>query len=242
MDRVINSFEDKVAVITGATGGLGSVVTRQLAKLGANVVLVGTTPEKLDLLGNALELPGEKWLSIAADLTTKEGAQEILNAVMNKFGRVDILIHLIGGWIGGKPLSQVQAEDVEDMLKQHVWSTFYVAQAIVPKLIENNWGRIIVVSSPHAVRPPAKGLPYSVAKSGQEALILTLAEELRDTGVTANILHVRTIDVKHAKESNPSSANASWTTPEEIVAAILYLCSDEARTVNGARLPLYGSP
>lgn len=70
--------------------------------------------------------------------------------------------------------------------------------------------------------------------------MLTLSEELKNTGVTANILRVRSIDVEHQREREPSPKNASWTTPEEIAAALLYLCSEEANRVNGARIPLYG--
>jgi NAD(P)-dependent dehydrogenase (short-subunit alcohol dehydrogenase family) len=128
------------------------------------------------------------------------------------------------------------------MLQQHLWTTFYLAKIFGPHLAANGWGRLIVVSSPSVATPPANGAPYTIGKSAQEALMLTLAEEFKGTGVTANVLRVRTIDVKHERDNQPSPKTASWTTPEEIAAAILYLCSDEAGMVNGARIPLYGSP
>jgi NAD(P)-dependent dehydrogenase (short-subunit alcohol dehydrogenase family) len=102
--------------------------------------------------------------------------------------------------------------------------------------------RIIVVCSPALSNPPANRAPYTIGKSAQEALMLTLAEELKYTGVTANILRVRTIDVQHERVSSLSPENVFWTTPEEIGSAIEYLCSDEGAVVNGVRLPLYGSP
>ena len=101
-------------------------------------------------------------------------------------------------------------------------------------------GRIVVVSSPLASNPPAKMGPYVVGKAAQEALMLTIAKEVAGSGVTANVVQVRTIDAKHERDQSPSSKNASWTTPEEITAAILYLCSEDGKVVNGARLPLYG--
>ena len=127
------------------------------------------------------------------------------------------------------------------MLQQHLWTTFYLAQAFIPHLVANGWGRLVVVSSPTVVDTPAKRLPYTIGKSAQEALILTLAKELAGSQVTANVLRVKTIDVEHERDRQPTPANQSWTTPEEIYAALLYLCSDEARAVNGARIPLYGS-
>jgi NAD(P)-dependent dehydrogenase (short-subunit alcohol dehydrogenase family) len=154
---------------------------------------------------------------------------------------VDILLHFVGGWIGGKPVTQVQLEEIASMLQQHLWTTFYLAQAFIPHLVANGWGRLVVVSSPTVADTPANRLPYTIGKSAQEALILTLAKELAGSQVTANWLRVKTIDVEHERDRQPAPANQSWTTPEEIFAALLYLCSDEAQAINGARIPLYGS-
>lgn len=238
----MSDLKNRVVVITGAYGGLGRTVAHQLAKIGSRLVLVGSNAEKLGSLGSDLVLPKEKWLSVTTDLRQKDAAQKVLEASITKFGQVDILLHFVGGWIGGKPVTQVPSEDISSMLQQHVWTTFFLVQAFVPHLTANKWGRIVIVSSPSAAVPPANGLPYSIGKSAQETLILTLAEELKGTSVTANILRVRTIDVDHEKERNPSAKNASWTTPEEIAAAIAYLVSEESSSVNGARIPLYGSP
>lgn len=235
-------LNERVVVITGATGGLGHVVARRLAKTGARLALVGSSAEKLAALEIELDLPQDRRLSIAENLSQPAAASKVMDAVLDKFSRADVLLHFVGGWIGGKPVPKVAAEDVSAMLHQHVWTTFYLAQVFVPHLVANGWGRMIVVSSPSVATPPANGAPYTIGKSAQEALMLTLAEELKGTGVTANILRVRSIDVKHERDNQPSPKTASWTTPEEISAAILYLCSDEAGMVNGARIPLYGSP
>lgn len=235
-------LNERVFVITGATGGLGRVVAHRLAETGARLVLVSSSAEKLEVLERELNLAEERTLSIAVDLGLPKAAQSVLDAVVARFGRADVLLHFVGGWIGGTPVATVSAEDVSTMLQQHLWTTFYMAQVFGPHLAANGWGRIIIVSSPSAAAPPAKGAPYAIGKSAQEALMLTLAEEYKGTGVTANVLRVRTIDVKHERDTQPSPKTAAWTTPEEIAAAILYLCSDEAGVINGARIPLYGSP
>lgn len=235
-------LNERIVVITGATGGLGRVVTHHLAKTGARLALISSSADKLEILVHELNLAEERTLSIALDLSQPDAAQSILDAVISKFGRADILLNLVGGWIGGARVSEVSAEDVSRMLQQHLWTTFYLTQVFGPYLADNGWGRLIVVSSPSVATPPAKGAPYTIGKSAQEALMLSLAEEYKGTGVTANIVRVRSIDVKHERDNQPSPKTASWTTPEEIAAAILYLCSNEAGVVNGARIPLYGSP
>lgn len=232
---------DRVVVIAGATGGLGREVARQFAERGARLILVGSDMDKLQGLGHELGLPQERWLAYAADLTAPAAALTLKDEVLEKFGRADILLNLVGGWVGGKTISDAPADDMDGMLQQHLWTTFYLAQAFIPHMTANGWGRLIVVSSPNAGIPPAKGGPYSVGKAAQEALVMTLAEEVKGSGVTANVIRVKTIDTEHERQRQPSAKNAAWTTPEEIAAAIQYLCSDAAGMVNGARLPLYGS-
>ncbi len=235
-------LENRAAVITGATGNLGRVVAKQFADHGARLALFGTNTEKLERLARELQLPAERLLTHTVDLRDAHATQDAAKAVLAKFGRVDILLNLVGGWTGGKPVVEFGASQVDEMLQQHLWTTFHLAQAFVPHLVANQWGRLIVVSSPTATHPPAHASPYAIAKAAQEALMLTLAQELKNSGVTANILQVKTIDAQHERDRERTPKNASWTTPEEIAATILYLCSDQAQVVNGARIPLYGAP
>jgi NAD(P)-dependent dehydrogenase (short-subunit alcohol dehydrogenase family) len=113
-------------------------------------------------------------------------------------------------------------------------------QAVVPDMVERGWGRVMVISTPLASEPGPRGGGYLAAKAAQEALVRTLARDLAGSGVTANILLVRTIDAKHERTSAPSPRNASWSTPEEIAQVMLLLASDAAGAINGARIPLYG--
>ncbi len=229
----------RVAVISGATGDLGRVVAGALAAAGARLALLGTSEERLGSL--VAELGGSRdHLTCVVDLTNAAGAPAAAAAVVERFGRVDVVVQLLGGWAGGQATTEVPDDAVADMLDRHLWSTFFLARAFVPHLTSNGWGRLIAISSPVVADPPARQLPYVVGKAAQEALVLTLAEELRGTGVTANLIVVRKIEAERppAAEHKPG---APGTTPEEIVGAILYVCSDEARAVNGARLPLYRS-
>lgn len=223
-------MNDRVVVITGATGGLGRLVTQAFAEQGASLVLVSTDQNKLDALAGELDLPSQRILTHAADLLDESATRDAAEAVSAKFGRVDILIHLIGGWTGGKTLSESDISDFKFMLDRHAWTTIHLLRAFSPKLAANGWGRVIAVTSPFATRPSAKMGAYAVGKAAQETLILTLADEFAGTDLTANVLQVKSIDMKDSGKG---------TSPDEIIAAMLYLCSDEAGKVNGARLPLY---
>jgi NAD(P)-dependent dehydrogenase (short-subunit alcohol dehydrogenase family) len=234
--------QDRVAVITGATGGLGRVVTRQLAGQGLRLSVFSSNQDKLESLIQEFGLTPERTHIQALDFRQADAARMALQATLEKFGRADILLHFVGGWTGGVPLVDVEGAKLDEMIQQHVWTTFHLAKSFIPTFQANDWGRMIVVSSPVAGLPAANSAPYAAAKAAQEALLLALAQENCGTGVTANIIRVQTIDVKHQRDMEPTSKNISWTTPEEIAAAVRYLISDEAAVVNGIRMPLYGSP
>ena len=235
------SLENRVAVITGATGGLGATLAHTLAVNGARLALLDRDLARLGTLPATLSLPESRVLIQAVDLLDPAATKASAAAVQAKFGRVDILLHVVGGWTGGKSLFDATADDLKFMLNQHVWTSFNVIQAFVPYLVKNGWGRVVMITSPFATRPNAKGGPYAAGKAGQEALMLTLSQELKGTGVTANLLQAMTIDNQRAKISAPDADNSSWTTPEELTAGIMYFLSDEAGTVNGVKIPLFGS-
>ena len=235
-------LDNKVIVISGATGGLGRVVTKIMANNGASLVLLGRSKERLNSLAESLSLKDDKHLKLEVDLSDRNATEDAAKTTFQTFGKVDILLQLVGGWIGGKSIMDVEPSEISTMLKQHTWTTYHLTKSFLPYMLENHFGRIIAISSPFAATPRAKGAPYAIGKAAQEALILTLAQEIKGTGVTANILLVKTIDLDHKRDLKPSSKNAAWSKPEEIAETIGFLISDDARMINGARIPLYGSP
>jgi len=223
-------MKERVVVITGATGVLGQLAAHTFAEQGDSLALVSDDQEVLDTLTKELDLPEERILTHTANLLDESAVQGSVEAVSAKFGRVDALIHLVGGWTGGKTLKEASVDDFAFMLEQHAWTTIHLLRAFSPKLITNGWGRVIGVSSPFAVKPSATMGAYGMGKAAQEALLMSLADEFTGTDVTANIIHVKAIDVK---------GTGKGTSPQEIVSAMLYLFSDAAGKVNGARIPLF---
>jgi NAD(P)-dependent dehydrogenase (short-subunit alcohol dehydrogenase family) len=221
---------NKTIVITGATGALGNLTAQTFAAQGYALALLGNDQNKLDVLTRDLNLPNERLFTSSVDLRNGQAVQDSAEAVANKFGRVHALIHLVGGWVGGKTLAESNADELTSMLGQHVWTTFNLFQAFSPLLAANNWGRVITISPSTVSNPPAKRGVYTATKAAQDTLVLTLAAELKESGVTANIIQVRAIDVEN---------KGTGTTPAEIVGAMQYLFADEAGKITGARIPLY---
>ena len=223
-------MNNKVVVITGATGALGSKAAHAFAERGHSLVLLDNDQGKLDALAGDLNLPAERLLASVVDLRDGQAVRAAAEAVSAKFGAVHALIHLVGGWVGGKVLVEASTEDLDFMLGQHVWTTVHLFQAFTPHLVTSGWGRVMIVSASTVPNPPGKAGIYTAAKAAQENLVLNMAAELKEQGVTANIIQVRAIDAQNTGKG---------TTPEEIVAAMLYLFSDEAAKVSGARIPVY---
>jgi NAD(P)-dependent dehydrogenase (short-subunit alcohol dehydrogenase family) len=221
---------NRTIVVTGATGALGGKAAHAFAARGYSLVLLDNDQQKLDALSRDLHLPDERFYASVVDLRDGNALRLTAEAATAKFGGVHALIHLVGGWVGGKTLMEASAQDLDFMLAQHVWTTFHLFQSFAPQLVKSGWGRVVMVSASTVPNPPGKSGPYAAAKAAQENLVLTLAAELKDKGVTANIIQVRAIDVE--KKGNGA-------TPDEIVAVMMYLFSEEASRINGARIPLY---
>jgi len=226
----VPSMIERVFVITGATGTTGKAAARALGERGAALVLVGTDQSRLDALVRDSNLPAAHLLALKVDLRNAEAVHSAAEAVTVKFGRVDGLIHLVGGWVGGRIIAETSEDDFESMLGQHAWTTFHLLKEFAPLLARNQWGRVIIVSAPAATNPQGKTSAYAAAKAAQENLVLNLAAELKESNVTANIIQVKSIDVNGSDKG---------TTPDEIAASILYLCSDAANKINGVRIPLF---
>ena len=222
---------NKTIVITGATGVLGNLVAKTFAESGHNLALLDKDQIKLDSLTRGLNLPSERLHAQTMDLLDKQAVHDSARAVLTKFGSVHALFHLVGGWTGGKTFAETPEEDLEAMLNQHVRTTFNLFKSFSTSLSANGWGRVIVISPSTTQNPPAKRGVYTATKAAQEAMLLSLSAELKESGVTANIIQVRAIDAEN---------KGAGTSPAEIVNAMTYLFSDEANKINGARIPLYG--
>ena len=136
------SLHGRVAIISGATGSLGRHLARRFADDGSSLVLLGTDASRLAALASELALPADRWLTLVADLRDAKAAATAVGAAAQRFGRIDVLAQLVGGYAGGTPLVALDPGELRAMLDQHVWTTFNLARAVVPRMTAAGWGRI----------------------------------------------------------------------------------------------------
>jgi len=234
-------LQDKTILITGATGALGSVVAREFAQTQAYLALTGRSEEKLERLATETGLPAERIFTVAADVTQADGVENLVATVTARFGQVAVLLNNAGGWSGGKSVGETAVEDWDHMLALNLRSAFLLSRAVLPGMIKAGWGRIVHVSSKTAVEPRAKQAAYAASKMGLITLTEVIAAEVKDSGVTANVILPSIIDTPDNRKFIPKADPAKWVPPERIAATMRFLCSDDAASINGARIPIYGA-
>ncbi|MGO9309277.1 MAG: SDR family NAD(P)-dependent oxidoreductase [Spirochaetia bacterium] len=231
--------QGKVVAISGAAGGLGPTVVRAFFEAGASLALAGRSEEKLVHLLDSLGVPSDRRLASGVDLGDTAAARSWAESVAARFGRVDAVLHLVGGYKGGTSLAEVSPADWGELQAMLVGTTLSVVRAFAG-MLKKGGARFIGVTSPKAQAPTAKSALYAMAKAASDALVLALADELRGTGSTANLVVVDSIDFPETRGREPKKPYGKSTPAEEIAAAMLFLCSQEAATINGARVPLTG--
>jgi NAD(P)-dependent dehydrogenase (short-subunit alcohol dehydrogenase family) len=230
-------LEGRVLAVAGVGGGLGPVVARELGARGATVAGADRSEETLAALGAELEL-GERWDGRAVDLLDEEAVRRWCAALVERFGRVDGVVHLVGGWRGGAPLHEEPLEDwalLHDLLIRTVQHT---TRAFHDQIAASARGRFVLVSAKQAQAPSNTNAAYAAAKAAAEAWTLAFADGFEPGGATANIVVVDAILTPRMRAENPGKEFPTFTPAEDLAAAIAFVCSDAAAKMNGQRLPL----
>jgi len=227
-------MKGKIVLVTGANGGLGSHVTAALLNAGATVVGVSRKIQQSDF-NNPLftALPGE--------ISTPAGAKHVVDNIVSRFGRLDVVAHTVGGFAGGQSIAETDDATFQRMLDMNLNSTFYVLRAAITAMRKTGGGRIIAIGSRAALEPGAGVGAYSASKAAMVSLIRTVALENKDKGITANAILPGTIDTPANRKDMPTADVSTWVQPATIASLIVWLASDLGKDVNGAVIPVYGN-
>ncbi len=229
----------RVFAIAGAGGGLGPVVAKRLADAGANLALADRTQETADSVAQDLGLPDDRVDPYAVDLLDEAATNDWAAAAEKKFGRVDGLLHLVGGYRGGDPIDSFDLTDYDWLHALLVRTLQLTSRAFHDPLTRSEHGRFVLVSASAAQNPVSTNAAYASAKAAAEAWTLALADSFAGTNATANIIIVNAIETPQIRESSPDVDRPTFTPAEDLADAIAFLCSDSAARMNGQRLSLH---
>ena len=233
------SLEGRVIAVAGGAGNLGPTVVRRLAEEGSRACVCGRDRESLDGLASELSAPVETDVVDLLDAAaTKAWAKDL---AARHDGRVDGLVHLVGGWRGGTPIEEAPLEDWDWLSALLVRTVQNATQALAPTLMESGRGRFVLVSAGQAQAPTHPNASYAAATAAAETWTLALADRFKGTGATANVVVVGAIVTPQMRAESPDKDFSTFTPAEEIAEAIAYVCSDAAASMNGQRLTLRGA-
>jgi NAD(P)-dependent dehydrogenase (short-subunit alcohol dehydrogenase family) len=232
--------DERVAFVTGGAGTLGRAVTREFLEGGWRVAVATHHHDAGDALADLASAHGSRLFSFLLDLTTERGAGAAVARVLEWAGRLDSLVHAMGGYAGGERLHETPVEVWDEMMAVNLRSAWLVTRGALPPMLEGGGGTLVFVSARAALRGRAGHGAYAVAKAGLLTLVEALAEEYGGDGVRANAVLPGTIDTPANREAMPDADPARWTPPAEIARVVRFLASEESAPVNGAAVPVYG--
>ena len=233
-------FSNQIVLITGASGNLGKAVARAFLSANGCMVLVDHALRGLDDILPELTNPSDVYYLAPYDSTHPESAQAVVAKAMDRFGRIDILVNTVGGHKAGTPLHETDIQTLDYLFNLNARSAYVISQAVVPVMLANGSGKIILVSGRAALSGSANSSAYSASKATVLRFTESLAAELKEKNINVNCVLPGIIDTPQNREANPCADTSKWVAPEAIADVILFLASPAARAVNGAAIPVYG--
>lgn len=224
-------MKDRVIFVTGAKGGLGTFVTQSFLDQGATVVGASHSI-------SAEDFPSPNFTALCVDLTQSDAVRNAVDSVAQRFGKLDVLVHVLGGFAGGKTVADTDDATWRQMQELNVTAAFYILRAAIPHLRKSSNGRIIAIGSLAASEPhPGLGA-YVTSKTALATLVRTVALENKGAGVTANVILPGTMDTPANRKAMPNSDSSKWLNPQDVADLALWLADENAGHITGAVLPI----
>ena len=234
-----SSFPNKVALVTGGTGGLGRAVTLAFLHEGASVIATYIRDDEAAAMRAAVGAnPRLELLPLNA--IDEASTQALVDGITARHGHLDFVVNTIGGYAGGKSLWETDSKTYHLMVDLNLNATYSVARAAAAAMLRQKSGSIVNIASKAALDHAAGGSAYSASKAAALALIDCLAQDLKGTGVRVNSILPSIIDTEVNRKAIPGADFSKWPAPEDIAKVILFLCGPDAILIHGANIPVYG--
>jgi NAD(P)-dependent dehydrogenase (short-subunit alcohol dehydrogenase family) len=223
-----------IALVTGANGGLGIHVTKAL--LDAGFAVVGLAPKI-----QQPDFDHPQFTALAASLDSLDAAKKAVDTVLARFGKIDVLAHLVGGFAGGQTVADTDDATFQRMFEMNLNSAFHILRAVIPPMRKAGAGRIIAIGSRAAEDPGPSVGAYSASKTALVSLMRTVALENKDADITANVILPGTMDTPANRKAMPGADISTWVQPASVASLIVWLAGDAGKDVTGAAIPVYGN-
>ncbi len=233
-------FKGSIAFIAGGTGGLGRAVSLAFLQESARVIVTYRRDEEYAALVRAAGTMASSLTGYELDVTDVNATEQGIRKALAEVGPIDILVNTVGAYAGGAALWSTPPEVFERMLALNVRSGYALCRAIVPAMLQQGSGSIVNIASRAAFDHAAGAFAYVASKAAAVAMMDSLAADLRGKGVRVNSVLPSIIDTEANRKEMPRADFTKWPTPEDIAKVILFLCSDEAKLIHGASVPVYG--
>ncbi len=233
-------FDGKVVLVAGGTGGLGHAVSLAFLKEDAAVAVTYRKQEELDALKIAAGKNGSRLEGHAVDATDEAAVRQLVEKIIGKYHRLDAMVNTVGGYAGGAKLWELETKVFDQMLALNLRAGYALSRAAVRAMLKEGHGAIVNVAAKAAVDHAAGAAAYAASKAAAVAMLDSLAAETKGSGVRVNTILPSIIDTDANRKTMPKADFAKWPKPEDIARVILFLCSDDARVIHGAAIPVYG--
>ncbi|HMD15825.1 MAG TPA: SDR family NAD(P)-dependent oxidoreductase [Terriglobales bacterium] len=233
-------FADKLVLVAGGTGGLGRAVSLAFLEESAKVVVTYWAQNEFDALKTEAEATGKSIAGHRVDVTDEAAVRQLIDKVLAEHGRLDALVNTVGGYAGGVNLWELETKVFDQMLALNLRSGYALSRAAIPQMLKQKHGAIVNIAAKAAFDHGAGAAAYAASKAAALALMDSLAAEVKGTGVRVNSILPSIIDTEPNRKAMPTADFAKWPKPQDIARVILFLCSDDAKVVHGAAVPVYG--
>ncbi len=237
---MVSTPPNKIALVTGGTGGLGRAVALAFLRQEYKVAVTYRAPEEWEALHSEAGDKKENLEGNSLDVTEETAVSALIANLVEKHSRLDALVNTVGAYAGGIRLWEMDTNVFDRMLALNLRSGFVLCRAAVPVMLRQGGGSIVNVAAKAAFDHASGASAYAASKAAAVAMVDSLAADLKGTGVRVNSIVPSIIDTDANRRAMPKSDFAKWPKPEDIARVILFLCSEDARVVHGASIPVYG--